>query len=101
MDARFGGDNFGPMVPMMYDIATLLVHGLRLATVHTREGVNEGLERVHQLPAALGGAGTVMGFGSWERTALKGPDYLLLRVMGDGTTHRYDAYPPSYERLAP
>jgi ABC-type branched-subunit amino acid transport system substrate-binding protein len=100
MEARFGGDDFGPITPAMYDMASLVVHGLRLATLHTREGVNEGLERVRQLPAALGGAGTVMGFGPWERTALKGPDYLLLRVMGDDATHRYDAYPPSYERLA-
>lgn len=99
LEARCGTRPVGPLAPAMYDIATLLVHGLRHATVHTRQGLLEGLERVRQLPAALGGAGTVMGFGSWERAALKGPDYLLMRVMGERTTTRYEAYPPSYERI--
>lgn len=85
--ARSGERPLGPLAPAMYDMATLVVKALRFATVHTREGVNEGFERVHQVPAALGGAGTVMGFGPWERTALKGPDYLLLRVMGADATH--------------
>jgi len=99
LEARFGSIPFGPIAPAMYDMASLVVHGLRHATVHTREGVNEGLERVRQLPATLGGAGTVMGFGPWERTALKGPDYLVMRVMGEDSTRRYPEYPPSYERL--
>jgi hypothetical protein len=99
LEAQFGNRPIGPIAPAMYDMATLIVKALRLATVHTREGVNEGFERVHQVPAALGGAGTVMGFGPWERTALKGADYLLLRVMGSDATDRYEAYPPSYDRL--
>jgi hypothetical protein len=49
----------------------------------------EGLERISQVPAALGGAGTIMGFGPWERTALKGPDYLVLRQMRGTETVRY------------
>jgi hypothetical protein len=100
LEGRFGDVPFSPLLPAMYDMASLIVHGLRHATVHTREGVNTGLERARQMPAALGGAGTVMGFGPWERTALKGPDYLLMRVMGDDHTERYPGYPPSYERLA-
>jgi branched-chain amino acid transport system substrate-binding protein len=91
---------FGPQPPAMYDMASLIVGGLRYATVHTREGVKEGLERVHQIPAALGGAGTIMGFGPWERSALKGPDFLIFRTMDVSTTHRYAAYPPTYERFA-
>jgi hypothetical protein len=41
-----------------------------------------------------------MGFGPWERSALKGPDFLIFRTMDVDTTHRYTAYPPSYERFA-
>jgi ABC-type branched-subunit amino acid transport system substrate-binding protein len=100
LEMRRGVRPYGPIAPAMYDMATLLVGALRLAPVHTREGVKEGLERVHQLPAACGGAGTVMGFGPWERTALKGPDFLIFRTMGVTASDRYDAFPPSYERLA-
>jgi branched-chain amino acid transport system substrate-binding protein len=99
LEARHGARPCGPIAPAMYDMASLLVGALRLATVHTREGVKEGLERVHQLPAACGGAGTVMGFGPWERTALKGPDFLVFREMGVTSTERYAGFPPSYERL--
>jgi hypothetical protein len=73
----------------MYDMATLAVLGLRYATVHTPEGVVDGLERIQQVPAAMGGAGTVQGFGPWERTALKGPNYLILRQMSDVNTVKY------------
>jgi hypothetical protein len=101
LEARHGVRPYGPIAPAMYDIATLVVGALRLAPVHTREGVKEGLERVHQLPAACGGAGTVMGFGPWERTALKGPDFLIFRTMGIVSSERYGGFPPSYERLRP
>ena len=99
LEARRGVRPYGPIAPAMYDMATLLVGALRLAPVHTREGVKAGLERVHQLPAACGGAGTVLGFGPWERTALKGPDFLIFRMMGAAASHRYSGFPPSYERL--
>jgi branched-chain amino acid transport system substrate-binding protein len=81
---------FHPMAAGMWDMATLAVLGIRYATVHTPEGVTEGLERIHQVPAALGGAGTVMGFGPWERTALKGPNYLVLREMRGTESVKYD-----------
>lgn len=99
-EGRFGSRPVGPIVPAMYDMASLVVGALRHAPVLTREGIKEGLERVHRVPAACGGAGTEMGFGPWERTALKGADYLVFRVMGETATTRYDGYPPSYERFA-
>jgi branched-chain amino acid transport system substrate-binding protein len=80
---------FDPITGVMYDLATLAVLGLRYATVHTPDGVREGLERINQVPAALGGARTVMGFGPWERTALKGPDYLVLREMSGVDSLKY------------
>lgn len=87
--ARYGQRPVGPMATCQYDLASLVVQGLRKAPVHTPEGVKEGLERVHMLPATSGGAGTVQGFAPWERTALKGGSYLVLRVMGSESTTRY------------
>lgn len=88
-EQRHGSRPFQPLFAGMYDMATLAVLGLRYATVHTPEGVTEGLERIQQVPAALGGKGTVLGFGPWERTALKGPDYLVLRQMSGTETVKY------------
>jgi branched-chain amino acid transport system substrate-binding protein len=73
----------------MWDIATLAALGIHYAPVLTPEGVTEGLEQIQQVPAALGGAGTVMGFGPWERTALKGEHYLVLREMRDIESVKY------------
>ncbi len=81
---------FSAIAGGMYDMATLAVLGLRYATVHTPHGVMEGLERISQVPMALGGRGTVGGFGPWERTALKGPDFLVLRQMSGVETVKYN-----------
>jgi ABC-type branched-subunit amino acid transport system substrate-binding protein len=88
-EQRTGLRPFHPLAAGMYDMATLAVLGLRYATVYTPEGVTDGLERIHQIPAALGGAGTVQGFGPWERTALKGPNYLVLRQMRGEESVKY------------
>jgi branched-chain amino acid transport system substrate-binding protein len=100
-EARYRARPAGPLIPCMYDMASLVVEALRQATVHTPWGVKEGLERVHQQSATCGGAGTVQGFGPWERTALKGPDFLVLRQMGATESTRYPGLPPTYEKLAP
>ncbi len=89
LEARTGTRRFNPITGGMYDMATLAVLGLRYATVHTPEGVMEGLERIHQVESVLGAAGTIMGFGPWERTALKGPEYLVLRRLDGEETVRY------------
>lgn len=88
-EAQVGVRPFNPIIGAMYDMATLAVLGLRYATVHTPEGVMECLERIHQVEAVLGGPGTVMGFGPWEHTALKGADYLILRQMSGEDTLGY------------
>ena len=88
-EKRHGLRPFQPFFAGMYDMATLAVLGLRYATVHTPDGVREGLERIQQVPAALGGQGTVQGFGPWERTALKGADYLVLRQMSGVESVKY------------
>jgi len=88
-ERRYGRRPFDPLSGAMYDMATLVVRGLRYAPVQTPEGMTAGLERISQIPAVLGGPGTVMGFGPWEHTALKGPDYLVLRRMEGATTARW------------
>jgi hypothetical protein len=45
--------------------------------------MHDGLERVKQVPSALGEPGTVMGFGHWKRCALEG-GYLVLRQWRGG-----------------
>lgn len=86
---RYNQDAFSPVEGTMYDCAALAVLGLHYATVHTPEGVKEGLERINLVPSALGAKGTVMGFGPYEHSALKGQDYLLLRQMLPDRTVRY------------
>ena len=49
-ERRTGSRPFDPFSAGMYDMATLAVLGLRYATVHTPEGVTEGLKRIHQVP---------------------------------------------------
>jgi len=88
-EARFGVRPFNVLMMGAYDMATLAVLGIRYATVHTPHGVMEGLQRISQVPSTIGGAGTVMGFSVWERTALKGPNYLLLRQMSGTESIRY------------
>jgi hypothetical protein len=68
-----------------YDIGRLVAEGLSRAVHLTGPGVKDGLEEVKRLPAASGYDGTTMGFGAWDRAALKG-GYLVLRQWKDGKT---------------
>jgi ABC-type branched-subunit amino acid transport system substrate-binding protein len=79
----------GPIGVAAYDMGRLLGEGIARSVHLTREGVREGLERVKQLPATSGRAGTTMGFGSWDHAALKGP-YLVLRAWREGRTVQVD-----------
>ena len=80
-----GAAAVSPGVPGNYDMGRLLAEGISRAPILTRDGVLAGLERVKMLPAASGRAGTTMGFGRFERSALKGP-YLVLREWRGGTS---------------
>src|SRR5262249_61517697 len=75
----------GPGEAGAYDMGRLLAEGVARAPELTRAGVRAGLERVKALPAASGRAGTLMGFGNWDRGALKGP-YLVLREWRGGVS---------------
>jgi len=89
VERRTGRRPQGAVAGGMWDMATLAVLGIRNAPVLTPEGVMEGLELIQQVPSALGAAGTVMGFGPWERTALKGERYLVLREMRGTESVKY------------
>jgi ABC-type branched-subunit amino acid transport system substrate-binding protein len=77
----------GPPVTVgaAYDMGRLVAEGIGARPAPTRESVQAGLERVKALPAALGTPGTTMGFGRWERAALKG-GFLVLRAWRGGAS---------------
>ncbi len=75
----------GPGLPGQHDLGRLVAEAAGRADHLTRAGIREGLERIKLLPAATGRAGTTMGFGQWERAALKG-EYLVLRRWEDGVS---------------
>ncbi len=81
--ARSDRDTVFPMtVAAGDDMGRLLVEGLAGAEHLTRAGVKEAFERIKCLPATLGEPGTTMGFGHWDRAALKGGFILLRRWQG-------------------
>ncbi|HKA03288.1 MAG TPA: ABC transporter substrate-binding protein [Acidimicrobiales bacterium] len=69
---RVGGLAFG------YDMGQLVAEGIARAPELTRSGIKDGLEHIKLVRAAEGHEGTTLGFGKWERGALKGR-YLVLR----------------------
>jgi branched-chain amino acid transport system substrate-binding protein len=73
----------GPGPPGQHDLGRLVAEAAARADQLTRAGLREGLERIKMLPSATGCAGTTMGFGQWDRAALKG-EYLVLRRWDDG-----------------
>src|SRR5262249_28872746 len=81
--AAAAGRAAGPGEAGAYDMGRLLAEGIARAPELTRAGIRAGLERVKALPAATGRAGTLMGFGNWDRGALKGP-CLVVRQWRSG-----------------
>ncbi len=73
-----GREIVGPSHPGLFDMSRLIANALVHAPEVSPAGMRIGLERVKQLPAALGEPGTIMGFGNWKRGALEGA-YLVLR----------------------
>jgi len=83
---RIGADaSPGPGTAAAYDLGRLVAEGVGRAVHLTRAGIRDGLERIKLLPAAIGREGTTMGFGRWERSALKG-EFLVLRQWRAGRT---------------
>jgi branched-chain amino acid transport system substrate-binding protein len=74
--ARPGGLALG------YDMGRLVAEGIARAQELSRPGIRDGLERIKVVPAAEGQEGTTLGFGRWERGALKGRYLVLRRWVG-------------------
>jgi hypothetical protein len=72
-----------PLLAGFHDIGRLLAEGIARAPYLAPAAIKDGLERVKGLASASGRPGTRMGFGTWERSALKG-SYLVLRQWRDG-----------------
>ena len=89
LGSQDAGAAAGPIGTATYDMGRLVGHAAGRAERIDRAGLREGLERVKQLPAASGYEGTLMGFGVWDRAALKGP-FLVLRAWRDGRTVQVD-----------
>jgi branched-chain amino acid transport system substrate-binding protein len=68
-----------------YDMGQLVAEGIARAQELSRPGIKDGLERIKVVPAAEGHDGTTLGFGRWDRGALKGR-YLVLRRWAGGTS---------------
>jgi ABC-type branched-subunit amino acid transport system substrate-binding protein len=83
-----------PVGVCWFDMGHLVGEALSQASHLTRTGVLEGFERVKQLPAACGQAGTTMTLGNWDRGVLKGP-YLAMREWRSGRSveHVTSEYP--------
>jgi branched-chain amino acid transport system substrate-binding protein len=75
----------GPIGCAAYDIGRLV--GAALSDPARGDDLAGALTRVKRLPAATGHGGTVMGFGHWDRAALKG-HYLVLREWLEGRSHQ-------------
>jgi ABC-type branched-subunit amino acid transport system substrate-binding protein len=88
--AEAGGRASGPTLAGAYDMGRLLAEGIARARHLTRDEVVMGLERVKALPAASGHPGTLMGFGHWERAALKG-QYLVIRQWRSGRSVQWNS----------
>jgi branched-chain amino acid transport system substrate-binding protein len=82
-------DPLGAALAFGYDLGQLVAESLARADELSREGVKIGLERIKVVPAAEGRDGTTLGFGRWDRAALKGP-YLVLRQWRDEVSIELD-----------
>ncbi len=81
---RTGDDKAQPLfVASRYDMVRLVAEAVAGADLLTRAGIKESLERLKCLPCALGTPDTTMGFGHWDRAALKG-GFLVLRQWRNG-----------------
>lgn len=83
LEAEGGGAPASPtMLAAGDDLGRLLTAALAGAELPRRAEVKESFERVKCLPASLGLPGTTMGFGQWDRAALKGGFLVLRRWEG-------------------
>ena len=76
---RFGECTMEDLALVYYDAVRVLLEGIALAPILTRDGVRAGLERLRFFPAAAGGPGTYLSFGRHDRRGYKGLNASVLR----------------------
>jgi branched-chain amino acid transport system substrate-binding protein len=87
---RIGDPSLQPLfVATRYDLARLAAEAVAGAELLSRAGIKESLERIKSLPSVLGTPDTTMGFGHWDRAALKG-GFLVLRQWRGGRSEVAD-----------
>jgi len=79
------GGPSGPALAFGYDMGQLVAEAIARSWELNREGFKEGLEQIKVVPAAEGYDGTTLGFGKWDRGALKGR-YLVMRQWRDAVS---------------
>ncbi len=102
-EKRYGFRPANFFVPLCHDTANIIAYAISRGHPISPSGLKQGLERIKMLPAATGGAGTLISFAPYVRRAWLGPNYLVVRkattdedvtVFGDMKTqlvHRYKA----------
>ncbi|MBX3511492.1 MAG: ABC transporter substrate-binding protein [Hyphomonadaceae bacterium] len=88
---RFGWTPQFMSATLMYDSARVVAEALGMTEALTPEGVREGLEGVRLLPAASGGAGTMISFGPYSHKGWEGARYLVMGKVRDGKPS-FEAY---------
>jgi len=81
---RFGEPAGPDFAASLYDGARVLFEAVALAPILNRPGLRAGLERVRQLPSAIGGPENVLTFGPWDHRALKSRSMMVLRRIEGG-----------------
>jgi ABC-type branched-subunit amino acid transport system substrate-binding protein len=84
----------GAALAFGFDMGQLVAEAIARAPELDRDGIVEGLEHIKCIPAAEGYEGTTLGFGRWDRGALKGR-YLVLRQWVDGRSVEVDDLAPA------
>ena len=96
---------FGKYCPELANIApeslalfrdgmTALLEGVCNAPILTPEGVRQGLELVHMVPAAIGGDRTIISFGPYDHVGHKGMDKMVVRKLVNGKLLMESRYDP-------
>jgi branched-chain amino acid transport system substrate-binding protein len=78
-----GAEPSPPVMAGAYDMGRLIAEGISRAPNLVPSAIKDGMERTKFISSASGEPGTKMGFGTWERSALKG-EFLVLRQWRGG-----------------
>lgn len=70
-----------------YDVARIVIEGIRRAEPLAPRGVRDALERVKGLPAGCGAPGTWLKFGRYVHQGWMGAGFLVSRQVSEDGSH--------------